>query len=85
MKKVYLVQIEEIDDYEVLQDESYLFNKEKDAQNHFQELVKQLKEEYESDLEDWVVDESDNEFIAYEEGYYSQTHISVILSEKEVK
>jgi cell shape-determining protein MreC len=85
MKKVYLVQIEEIDDYEVLQDEIELFNNEKDAQNHFQELVKQLKEEYESDLEDWVVDESDNEFIAYEEGYYSQTHISVILSEKEVK
>lgn len=80
-KKIYLVQFEEVENLEKICEKVEAFEKEKDAQTYFQSVVESLKEDYENKLEDWEVDESNNEFCAYPDGEYLDFHLLLTLKE----
>jgi hypothetical protein len=79
MKLVYLVQFEELEDMEKICDSIKAFEKEEDAKAYFNDAVESLKENPNYDLSEWEVDESDNEFCAYPDGEYLDSHLLVTI------
>ena len=82
--KVYLFFIEEVYDFDYINQDVQVFAKKEDARKVFNEIVNEEKE-WLKDEEDWIVDEYEDFFECYEEGYYSQYHTTARITEKEVK
>ena len=84
MKKIYLIQYEEIIDCETSNDVQAFENK-KDAQKEFNKLKKQINKDYDFENLEWDVEESDDEFCAYPDGEYLDSHILLTLKELDLK
>jgi hypothetical protein len=75
MKTIYLAQVEEVEDIEVVLDEVKAFEKKEDAESFFIKMVEEIKAE--NNLEDWEIDEGIGEWTAYPDGEYLDRHFSV--------
>lgn len=75
MKTIYLVQIEEVDDIQVVLDDVKAFEKKEDAEKFFNEMVESIKKE--NNFDDWEIDEEIGEWYAYPDGEYLDRHFSV--------
>jgi hypothetical protein len=84
MEKMYVVLMEHISGFERIYFELEIF-KEKEkvsAKDYFNDLVKKVKDDYV--ILDFVIEEEENIFSAYEDGRYIENHIDVELIEKEI-
>lgn len=86
--KVHVV-FEEFADSEtcVINPRIYVFSSFKKAKERFDNIVKDIKENdilFEESCDDTVVEESETEFTAYQDGFYCSNHITVNIKEYEV-
>lgn len=75
MKTIYLVQCEEVDNLEKVMETEKAFENKKDAIQHFNELIEEIKSD--NNLEEWVIDDYEGEWCAYPDGEYLDTHFLV--------
>lgn len=80
MEKVYLVIVEAVTDCEP-SGSTKVFANRKDAEEYFLEEVRAARIDA---GDDWIVDEDENSFETYDDGYYTINRITVNLVEKEV-
>ena len=84
-KKVYIVFVEKVYDYDLLEQEVYPYESGEKALKAFNKFVKKEKawlKEYEPY---WEVEEDETMFEAYDEGSFSQYHTTMWIKEMEVK
>lgn len=82
MEKVYVVLMEHVSDFERVDFELKIFKEKESAKDYFKAFVGKIKEDY--DILDFVIEEDENSFSAYEDGRYIENHIDIELIEKEI-
>lgn len=80
MEKVYLVIVDAVTDC-VPSGSTKVFANRKDAEENFLEEVRAARIDA---GDDWIVDEDEDSFETYDDGYYTINRITVNLEEKEV-
>lgn len=83
MKKVYIITIDEVYDFENFLHDPMVFADEQKAREEFERIKANAKEEYKDKYEE--VEEGDTYFEMYAEGYFSEGHYAVHLYEKEIE
>lgn len=87
--KIYMV-FEEFADSEmcVANQDVQVFLSYGKAKERFDNIVKDIKENdilFEESCDDTVVEESETEFVAYQDGFYFSNHITVSIKEAEIE
>lgn len=72
-----------VDDCETITNDMRLFYSKEKAKSVFDDAVKEEKNIVES--KGWEIDESEFSFEAYEEGYYTQNHSCIELTQIEIE
>lgn len=83
MKKVYIITIDEVYDFENFHHEPMVFADEKKAREEMARIINEAKEEYKNKFNE--VEEGETYFEMYAEGYFSEGHYAVHLYEKEIE
>jgi hypothetical protein len=83
MKKVYIITIDEVYDFENFPHEPMVFADEKKAREEMARIIDEAKEEYKDKFNE--VEEGETYFEMYAEGYFSEGHYAVHLYGKEVE
>lgn len=83
MKKVYIITIDEVYDFENFPHEPMVFDDKKKAREKMARIIDEAKEEYKDKFNE--VEEGETYFEMYAEGYFSEGHYAVHLYEKEIE
>jgi hypothetical protein len=81
MKKIYIIQLENVNDMERLDNGITAFENEDDAKKFYKETLDTIKKDNAEVLEDWEIEEDENSFSAYPDGMYLDNHIDLYLQE----
>ena len=81
MKKIYIVQLENVNDMERLDNGITAFENEDDAKKFYKETLDTIKKDNAKVLDDWEIEEDENSFSAYIDGRYAEDHIDLYLQE----
>lgn len=81
MKKIYIVQLENVNDMERLDNGITAFENEDDAKKFFKETLDTIKKDNAEVFEDWEIEEDENSFSAYPDGRYLEDHFDLYLQE----
>lgn len=85
-KKVFVVVIDQMFDCDRVLDSVDVFDTEEKARAKYNEFVEKEKKWIEDEgREDWEVQETENSFDAFEDGYYAQNHSYARIEEKEIQ
>ena len=79
MKKIYIIEIENVNDFECLDNGITAFEKEDDAKKFYKETLDTIKKDNAEVLENWEIEEDENSFSAYPEGKYLKDHFDLYL------
>ena len=80
MEKIYLVESRLVYDYELCRSAKFAFKSEENAKREYEEQKSAIKKELD-DEEGWEVEETKTSYETYLEGYYSQSHACVTITE----
>ena len=83
MKKVYIITIDEVYDYENFPHEPMVFADEQKAKDEMERIKVNAKTEFGDKFNE--VEEGETYFEMYAEGYFSEGHYAVHLYEKEIE
>lgn len=81
MEKIYIVQLENVNDLERLDNGITAFKNEDDARKFYKETLDTIKKDNAEVLEDWEIEEDENSFSAYPDGRYLEDHFDLYLQE----
>lgn len=81
MEKIYIVQLENVNDMERLDNGITAFKNEDDAKKFYKETLDAIKKDNAEVFEDWEIEEDENSFSAYPEGMYLDNHFDLYLQE----
>jgi hypothetical protein len=79
--KIYIVELENVNDMERLDDGITAFENEDDAKKFYKETLDTIKKDNALVLQYWIVEEDEKSFIAYPEGNWSSNHFELYLRE----
>lgn len=79
--KIYIVELENVNDMERLDDGIIAFKNEDDAKKFYKETLDTIKKDNALVLQYWIVEEDENSFIAYPEGSWARNHFELYLRE----
>ena len=79
--KIYIVELENVNDMERLDDGITAFEKEDDAKKFYKETLDTIKKDNADVFENWVIEEDENSFTAYPEGSWARDHFELNLRE----
>lgn len=83
--KVYVLASESLVDG-TIEVATEVFSNHEKAKEEFDFLVKHTKEhDYLMDKEDVIIEELEESFLIYEDGYYTENHYGIWIEEKELK
>lgn len=83
MRKVYIITIDEVYDFEIFPHEPMVFADEQKAREEMARIINEAKKEYKDKYNE--VEEGETYFEMYAEGYFSEGHYAVHLYEKEIE
>lgn len=75
--KVWIVRTEEVDDYVNTNQTHRIFFDLSSAKAHFNSEVDGVRQDF--DASDWIVEEYDTSYTAYDDGYYARNHFAIDL------
>ena len=89
-QKVFVVHIEQIDDYEVLRNDVTLFANEDDAKEYAKDFIDAERDALSNEIEDgyWIEEDnfdSDMSWECYADGEWSTNRTEVSITEQEIK
>lgn len=79
--KIYIVELENVNDFERLDDGITAFEKEDDAKKFYKETLDTIKKDNADVLENWIIEEDENSFTAYSENSWARNHFELYLRE----
>ena len=81
MEKIYIVQLENVNDLERIDNGITAFKNEDDAKKFYKETLDTIKKDNAEVFEDWEIEEDENSFSAYPDGRYLEDHFDLFLQE----
>lgn len=84
MKKIYIVQLENVNDLERLDNGITAFENEDDAKKFYKETLDAIKKDNAKVFEDWEIEEDETSFSAYPDGRYLEDHFDMEIRELEL-
>ena len=63
---------------------SYIFKTYEEAKVKYRNLIEIARQDFKESQTEYIEEETDNEYIIYEDGYYSQNNLNVIIQEEEI-
>ena len=79
--KIYIVELENVNDFERLDSGITAFENEDDAKKCYKETLDTIKKDNADVFENWVIEEDENSFTAYSEGSWARDHFELNLRE----
>ena len=81
MGKIYIVQLENVNDMERLDNGITAFKNEDDARKFYKKTLDTIKKDNAEVLKNWEIEEDENSFSAYPDGRYLEDHCDLYLQE----
>ena len=79
--KIYIVALENVNDFERLDNGITAFENEDDARKFYKETLDTIKKDNADVLENWIVEEDEDSFTAYSDGSWAKDHFELYLQE----
>ena len=79
--KIYIVELENVNDMERLDDGIIAFRNEDDARKFYKETLDTIKKDNADVLENWIIEEDEHSFIAYSKDNWAIDHFELYLRE----